>query len=164
MLRGCTLFLAVGFLLLFSACGDDPPTEACGLDATPIAADAVSQGRGRAERSTGGLFDAVAAWSPAPSKSLTIGTLAIQLIGDEKGVLVDTLIADGAFPICVPLGERSTTQGLANFAEEGLVTTAQNTGKLVITDNTDGYLGGRFQINFGTLQFENGVFRASKKN
>jgi hypothetical protein len=163
MLRSSTLILAMVLFGTLSAC-DDRPTEACGLDATPVAADAVRQGRGRATQSDGNVLDATASWAPSPSKSLTVGTLDMQLIADENGVAVEKLIADGAFPICVPLADRSATQGLANYAEKGIVTTAANTGKLVITDNTDGYLGGRFQINFGSLQISDGIFRASRRN
>lgn len=105
-----------------------------------------------------------ATWSDDSNGSLVAGTLTMVIAVDETGTSVGELVGRRAFPICVPLGERSETSGQATF-DSAFVTSASSTGSLSILDEQAGVITGRFQVNLSsgggeTRAFSDGVFRA----
>jgi hypothetical protein len=138
------------------------------LSSTPPTADDVVDGRGKATRSDGAEFDEAGSWAPAPASSVDLGTLSMIIQYDETGSVVDDLIADGAFPICVPQGERSDTSGQANLVDGGFVTDATHDGGLAILGKEGDVLLGRFGFTLvdqggTTLTFSEGVFRVPQR-
>jgi hypothetical protein len=161
------LFVVVVPVVLSSAC-PPPVAEVCGLSSTPPSTDDVADGRGKATRSDGAAFDVEGTWAPAPASSLVLGTLSMVMQFDETGTAVDELVADGAFPICVPQGERSETSGQANLVDGGFVTDATHDGGLAILGKDGDLLLGRFAFTLvdqsgATLSFEDGVFRVPQR-
>lgn len=160
--------LAVAAPLAF-ATGCPPATgEVCGLSSTPPTSDDVADGHGKATRSDGEGFDVTGTWAPSPASSVDLGTLSMIMQFDETGSVVDDLIADGAFPICVPQGARSETSGQANLVEGGFVTDESHDGGLAILGKEGDVLLGRFAFTLvdqaGTaLSFSDGVFRVPQR-
>jgi hypothetical protein len=152
-------------LLLLVGCPADL-TEVCGLSgALP---DNVENGRGTATFD-GAPFEGPATWSPGSDASITVGLLTMSIAKDETGSDLDTLLADGALPICVPQRDRSTTSGNAAYNESpGFVTNEANRGSVAILSFDDDVLVGRFAftlVNSGsgdTITFEDGVFAATR--
>jgi hypothetical protein len=161
------LLIAIVPLSLSAGC---PPAagEVCGLSSTPPTADDVADGRGKATRSDGAAFDESGSWAPAPASSVDLGTLSMIMQFDETGSVVDDLIADGAFPICVPQGARSEKSGQANLVEGGFVTDAAHDGGLAILGKEGDTLLGRFAFTLvdqsgASLTFSDGVFRVPQR-
>ena len=127
----------------------------------------VADGFGEATRSDGETFREAGTWGPAPSSTIVIGVLTMIIANDETGVVVDDLIADGAFPICVPQADRSETSGQANLVEGGFVTDAEHTGGVAILAKEGDTLIGRFGFDLvsgtGELSFSDGVFRVPQR-
>jgi hypothetical protein len=146
-----------------------PPDETvCGLSTTPPSVDEVANGHGRAVRSDRVPFDEEGSWSLGPNGSVDISVLAMIKVFDENGGVVDDLIADGAFPICVRQGERSETSGQANFVDGGFATDADHEGALAILGKDEELLVGRFSVTLVnqagvTLSFDDGVFRVPRR-
>ncbi|MDP2341324.1 MAG: hypothetical protein Q8O67_10215 [Deltaproteobacteria bacterium] len=153
----------VSMASLVAAC-PGPVTEICG-QSTEL--PDVEQGFGEATRSDGEAFREAGTWAPAPSSTIFIGTLTMLIANDETGVVVDDLIADGAFPICVAQGARSETSGQANLVEGGFVTDATHEGGVAILGKDGDDLIGRFSFDLiggGTeLSFDDGVFRVPQQ-
>ncbi|MBM4282248.1 MAG: hypothetical protein FJ137_16335 [Deltaproteobacteria bacterium] len=149
--------------------GCTPPAgQVCGLSVAPPAPDEVNDGRGTAVRSDGVPFDVEGDWAPAPSSSLVLGTLTMGMQFDETGTAVDDLIADGAFPICVPQGERGDKSGAANLLDGGFVTDATRNGGLAILGKEADLLLGRFAFTLidpsgVELTFSDGAFRVPQR-
>jgi hypothetical protein len=169
MLRSVVVVVASLPALLALGCPGPVESDPCGLSTTvPTAADVVD-GSGTATRSDGEAFDVVGDWKPnGASSSLVLGTLAFALVADAEGSAVDTLIADGAFPICVPLADREANQSAANLVQGGFVTDATHTGALSLLGNDGGQLAGRFAVDLvnpagETLSFTDGVFRVPER-
>jgi hypothetical protein len=157
-------FALLAFSSLLAAC-PGPPEEICGQS---TALPTIDEGFGEATRSDGEEFREEGNWGPAPASSITIGTLDMIIANDEEGLAVDDLIADGAFPICVPQRDRSETSGAANLVEGGFVTNAEHTGGVAILGKEGDVLIGRFGFelvdNGGTtLTFSDGVFRVPQR-
>ncbi len=149
--------------------GCAPPSgPVCGLSAVPPTVEEVADGRGMAVRSDGEAFDVEGSWAPAPSSSVDLGTLSMIMQFDETGSAVDDLIADGAFPICVPQGERGAESGAANLVDGGFVTNATHDGGLALLGKDGDLLLGRFAFTLvdpsGTeLTFSEGAFRVPQR-
>ncbi len=160
------LLLLVPLSALFAVgavgCKNDV-TEICGLAG---ALPKVSSGRGSATRSDGVEFNETASWSAGTAGSLTIGVLDMLIANEETGLATDTIIEDGAFPICVRLGARSDKIGSGNYIDGGYVTDATHTGAIAILAN-DTELVGRFEVSLAAggdaLSFSQGVFSAKKR-
>jgi hypothetical protein len=168
MLRSATVVVASLPSLLLVGCPGPVESDPCGLPTeVPTAADVVD-GSGIATRSDGEAFDEVGTWTPnGASSSLDLGGLSFILVVDAEGSAVDTLIADGAFPICVPLAERQVDQSAATFVPN-FVTDATHTGALSLLGNDGGQLAGRFAVDLvnptgETLSFTDGVFRVPER-
>jgi hypothetical protein len=152
--------LALPSLLCLACPG---PSEICGLPTTlPTDAD-VADGRGAAIRSDGVAFDEEGSWSAA-TLSITMGTLDIIATNDETGSSVGELIEAAAFPICVPIRDRSETSGSANLLGDGFVSDADHTGGVAILGREGDTLLGRFAFELGnpagdSLTFSDGAFR-----
>lgn len=148
-------------LALAPACKEEV-TELCDLS-TEL--PDVEDGKGTADRSDGEPFNEEASWKPAPGGSLTIGILDFIIEKEESGSDTDAIIEDGAFPICVRLGERGEKTGSANYPDGGYVTDASHTGSVALLSNDDDLLVGRFQVDLTTtggdeLSFTEGAFSA----
>jgi hypothetical protein len=145
-----------------------PVTPECGGLSTEV--PDVGDGRGQAERADGEPFDEDASWAPGSNASVTIGLLDMIVAKDATGTDLDTLLEDGALPICVPLADRSDSSGNAVYNESpGFVSDAAHTGNVFILEKDGDFLVGRFQVdlvNSGsaqTLSFDDGVFRARRR-
>lgn len=154
-------------LCVVAACAG-PPTEVCGLPTEPPTGAEVRDGFGSATRTSGPPFEEEGSWAPAPSSSIVIGTLTFTIVREETGLFVDDLIADGAFPICVPLGEQGPQSGSANVVDGGFVTDGEHEGGLALLGQDDGLLLGRFEMDLAnpsgeTLTFSDGVFRVPQR-
>ena len=137
--------------------------EICDL---PTALPDVDDGKATADRSDGEAFSVEASWKPGDGGSLTLGVLDIIIENEESGSDTADIIEDGAFPICVRLGERGEKKGSANYIDGGYVTNAEHTGSVALLGNEDDLLVGRFQIDLANpagdeLSFSDGVFSAS---
>jgi hypothetical protein len=155
---------SLGLVVLCSLACPQGVTEICGQSTElPV----VDDGFGEATRSDGEAFREAGTWAPAPASSITIGTLDMIIANDEAGVVVDDLIADGAFPICVLQGARSETSGQANLVEGGFVTDATHTGGVAILGKEGDTLIGRFSFDLvagGTeLSFSDGTFSVPQR-
>jgi hypothetical protein len=142
-------------------------TEVCDL---PVELPDVESGRGSATRSDGEAFDEDAFWSPGSNASVTIGLLSMVIAKDETGLDFDTLLADGALPICVPQGERSDTSGNSSYSDSpGFVTDAAHSGKVAVLSFDDDVLVGRFEVvvanpgSGATIEFTDGEFSAVRQ-
>jgi hypothetical protein len=159
-----TAVLAPLLILLVAplgACQEDV-TEICGLSTE---APDVQEGRGSADRDGGEALDEPADWKPGSGGSLTIGVLDFIIEKEESGSDTEGLVEDGAFPICVRLGERSEKTGAANYIDGGYVTNASHTGAVAILSNDSDLLVGRFEVELANpggdeLAFTDGVFSA----
>lgn len=146
-----------------------PVAEICG-QSTEV--PDLASGDADATRSDGAAFNSAGgSWALAPSSSLVIGTLTMIMANDEAGLVVDDLIADGTFPICVPQGARSETSGQANLSEasDSFVTDASHDGGLALLAKDGDDLIGRFGFDMvsgdgaTTLTFSDGVFRVPQR-
>lgn len=154
-----TLFVVV---VAFSVGCPGPVAEICG-QSTEL--PDVDEGFGEATRSDGAAFKEEGTWKP--SASITIGTLDMVIVNDDQGLVVEDLIADGAFPICVLQGARSETSGAANLVEGGFVTDATHDGGVAILGKDGDNLIGRFGFDLAagadTLTFSDGVFNVPQR-
>jgi len=135
---------------------NDPPT--------------VDDGKGTATRSDGDAFNEQASWAPGTSASIDIGLLDMIIAKDETGSDFDTLTSDGAFPICIPLGEQSGTTGKANLLEgNSIVSDATHTGNVLVIALDGNFLVGRFNAELvssdgaSTIEFTDGAFKATRR-
>lgn len=152
--------LALPFLLCV-AC--PAPGEVCGQPTTLPGDDEVADGRATATRSDGVAFDEAGSWNTT-TLSITMGTLDIIASNDETGSSVAELIEAAAFPICVPIRDRSETSGSANLLGGGFVSDADHTGGVAILGRQGTTLLGRFGFELAnprgeTLTFTDGAFR-----
>lgn len=159
------LVLVLPCLLALTACPGFPG-EMCGLS---TAAPDVTDGTGEATRSDGESFAAQdASWAPGSSGSVTVGLLDMIIAKDEQGTDTEQLIADGAFPICVKLAERSDTSGSALLNGGSFATDAAHTGYVVVSAEEGGFLWGRFEVDLqdgggANLSFTDGSFKARRR-
>jgi hypothetical protein len=150
----------------FLACSPDPG-EVCGVSGVIPEESEVALGRGEAMQD-GAAFSGGASWAPGPNSSLDIGTLSIIIGVDESGTATADLIERGAFPICVPVGERDINSGSAQLVGTALVSDASHTGGVAILAESGGVISGRFAVDLadtsgGTTSFTDGVFRAERR-
>lgn len=163
------LVVATALLTLhLAACGPADPVEVCGLPGAAPTADDVQNGFGEALRD-GQAFREAGSWGAAPQASIDIGTLSLMIPFDETGTAVSDLIARRAFPICIPLGERSDTVGAGNLVEGAYITDAQRKGAVAILGEEGGFLQGRFELDLFSpsrgeeTSFRDGVFRLERR-
>jgi hypothetical protein len=152
-------------LVATAACAPGPATV-CNLSTTLPTAEESPVGRLVAKRSgvSSDPFSEAGAWTPGPSTSIDAGLLSLIIAQEQTGTRTEDLIANAAFPICVPLADRSDRSGQANFVDGGFVTSASHTGGVAILAVEDGNLVGRFEAELAnnqgqTLTFSDGVFR-----
>jgi hypothetical protein len=161
----CLPLLALPSLLCV-AC--PAPSEICGLPTTLPGDDDVANGRGTATRSDGAAFDEAGSWSTV-SLDIVVGTLTMTASADETGSRVADLIEAAAFPICVPIGERSETSGSANHVGDNLISDATHTGGVAILAEEGGLLIGRFSVDLEApstgeeRSITDGVFRVGRR-
>lgn len=153
--------------VLPAACGPTDPADVCGLSGVPPTVDEVQDGFGQALKD-GESWKEAGSWGAGPNASIDIGTLSMVIAFDETGTQSSELIARRAFPICVPLGERSPSSGNVSF--EGIyVSDASHTGAVAILGEEDGFLLGRFAVdvvspNDGSeVSLSEGVFRLERR-
>lgn len=152
-------------LLVLSACPGFPG-EMCEIS---TAAPDVADGTGEATRSDGDAFSGQdASWAPGSSGSVTLGLLDMVIAKDQTGTDTEDLIADGAFPFCVTLAERSETSGSALLNGGSFQTNADHTGSVVISGEEGGFLLGRFEVDLAdgsgtSLSFTDGQFKARRR-
>ncbi len=164
---GALAVLAIPLLVVMSGCGPGDPADVCGVSGVPPTSDDVQNGFGQALRG-GEIWKEEGSWAPGPNASIDIGTLSMVVAFDETGTQTSDLIARRAFPICVPLGERSPVSGNANF-EGSFITDASHTGAVAILDEEGGFLVGRFEVevvspNDGTeIALGEGAFRLERR-
>ena len=113
-------------------------------------------------------FSQRGSWGPGPSASIEAGVLSIIIARDESGVDVTDLIERGAFPICIPLRDRSETSGQANYVDGGFVTNDGATGNLTILAREGDHIVGRFEAIMentqgGELSFSSCAFRIPQR-
>jgi hypothetical protein len=163
-MRAILMSIALTSLLL-SACGPGG-ADVCGLSGVvPTTAD-VLDGRARGSQD-GTAFDIGGTWAPGPSGSIDIGTLSMVIAVDETGTDVGDLVGRRAFPICIPLGERSETSGNASW-DGSYITDSSHTGAVAILDEDAGFLAGRFEVTLlesggAMTAFTDGVFRLPQR-
>lgn len=161
--------LLVALLLVPLALACSPELEdACGLPAAVPTTDEVPDGYVRATLD-GQPFEATGTWSDGPSASIDAdGPLSMIIAKDQTATSTIELVGRGAFPICVPLGERSDTSGNATW-DSSFVTDKDHTGMVAILGEDAGFLLGRFEVelvdanNGAVTKFEDGVFRAQRR-
>jgi hypothetical protein len=163
-----TRFLTLSALALLClpqvlGCGPANAGEACGLPgAIPTDSD-LANGQVRALRDGAEFTASNATWSVGPSAALNAGELTIIIVNDETGSNTESLIGQGAFPLCIDLGERSGSSGNAQLVGTGFVSDAAHTGSLSILGNDGGMLSGRFEVTLAdgsaTTRFSEGAFR-----
>lgn len=170
MLRASLAVSTCAVVCFFVGGCPGPVEEICGQS---TALPDVASGVAEATRSDGAAFNADAgSWALAPSSSVVIGTLTMIMANDEAGLVVDDLIADGAFPICVPQGARSETSGQANLsdASDSFVTDDAHDGGLALLGKEGDDLIGRFGFDMvsgdgsTTLTLSDGAFRLPQRN
>lgn len=161
-----TLFWPLLTLPFLSACGPEV-TDACGAlsGVVPSAAD-VAPGALLASLDQAD-FTASGTWGDGPNGSIDAGLLSLIIPRDESGTLVSELVGRGAFPICIPLGERSDKSGNATY-DSTYVTDANHTGMVAILAEEEGHIVGRFEVNLRSgngdmTAFENGRFRLPRR-
>ncbi len=130
----------------------------------------VADGKGTATRSDGAAFDGTASWGPGSNASVDVGVLDMVIAVDETGTDLDTLVGDGAFPICVPQASRSDKSGAANLLEGGsFITDDAHTGDVLLLGVDGDILTGRFAFDMvsgdgaSTLSFTDGAFKATRR-
>lgn len=148
-----------------AGCAEEPE-EVCGFDAD---APKTKDGKGSATRSDDEDFtDVAATWSPGANGAVIMGVLSLTIPKDETGADTEQLIADGAFPICIPLGQRGEKSGSANYVDDGYVSDAEHTGMVALYEEDGGILRGRFEAAMYSeavdkeLSFTDGVFAAEQ--
>lgn len=147
------------------ACGPEAPADACGLSSAAPTEEEVVNGFLRATTDEG-PFSEMGSWSSGSNGDITAGTLSMIIANDESGSSVSELVGRGAFPICVPLGERSPSSGNATF-DSRFVTDAARVGMVAILGEDGGMLFGRFEVELkdgsgvsaDTFAFRDGSFR-----
>jgi hypothetical protein len=158
---------SVAAVVVVLAAGCPRAVECGGLSSD---APSVDAGKGKATRSDGADFtNEAASWESGGSASVDVGVLDMIIAKDATGTDFDSLVADGALPICIPQAARSDTSGAANLVEGGFVTDATHTGNvLVISVDADNMLG-RFAMELvspdgtSTLTFSDGEFNAARR-
>jgi hypothetical protein len=157
----------LGFVVMFASgcpaafeCGGlskDPPTD-------------VSTGKGFATRSDGATLNGAASWSSGSLGSVDVASLDMGIAKDVTGSDLDTLVSDGAFPICISLGAPGTNSQAANLLESpSLESDATHTGNLALVKLNGNELLGRFQVNMTaangakTVNITNGEFSATRR-
>ncbi len=165
--RGMRVFApaAVVSALLCIGC-PPPPEQSCGQSTVLPGDDDVADGNGTATRSDDVDFDEPGTWS-AQQLSITIGVLDMIVTDDEGGDDVADLIEAAAFPICIPIGERSDTSGAANLVAGGFVSDADHTGGVAILGKDGNTLLGRFSFDLVSgdtvISFTDGAFRVPQR-
>ena len=153
-------------IVFFGAGCPNFPSEMCGVS---TAAPDVADGTGEATRSDGDAFTSQdASWAPGSSASVTVGLLDMIIAKDQTGTDTENLIADGAFPICVTLGERSESSGSALLNGGSFASDAGHNGAVVIIAEEGGFLAGRFEVDLldgggANLSFTDGQFKARRR-
>lgn len=147
--------------------GCPAPSELCGLSTVAPTDDDVADGSGAATRSDGVAFEGPGTWSPS-SMSIVIETLDMIASADEAGSSVADLIEAAAFPICVPIRDRSETSGSAFLADGAFTSDADHRGGVAILGRDGDTLIGRFGFELvnpqgTTLTFSDGVFRVPSR-
>lgn len=163
--RARHFFALAGMTLVAMGCGGESPADACGLSGTPPSEEEVVNGFLRAATDEGN-FSEMGSWSSGSNGDITAGTLSMIIANDESASAVSELVGRGAFPICVPLGERSPSSGNATY-DSRFVTDASHTGMVAILGEDAGMLFGRFEVELkdgsggstDTFAFREGVFR-----
>jgi hypothetical protein len=100
------------------------------------------------------------------SGSVSGAFLDLLLDRDVNGAVVMGQVADGAFPVCVALGDRTVTTSLAQYLPQGgtFTTDASDTGRAAILGVEQGMLKGVFQFQArdtqggGAIQITEGAF------
>jgi hypothetical protein len=134
----------------------EPPTE-------------VSTGKGFATRSDNVTLNGTATWASGTFGAVDVGGLDMPIAHDVTGTALDSLVSDGAFPICVALSEAGSSSSVAQlFGTPTFKTDASHTGNVAL-DKLDGeQLLGRFAVNLvstdgsTTVEVTNGVFSATR--
>ncbi len=147
--------------------GCPAPSEICGLSTAEPTDQDVADGRGSATRSDGEPFEGPGSWSPT-SMSIVIETLDMIASADESGSAVSELIEAAAFPICVPIRDRSETSGSALLADGAFASDSDHTGGVAILGRDGDTLVGRFAFELAnpqgeTVTFSDGVFRVPSR-
>jgi hypothetical protein len=156
--------VAIGMMMMALWVGGCPaPATLCDLSTAPVTDDEAAQGQGSGVRSDDVTLRGTSSWRAEPVTNLVVGDMSFEgFTTDENGADVLELISNAAFPLCIRLGERDATNGNATVPP-AFVTNATNQGVLVLTDNRDGALGGRFAVDFDGMTVSDGVFRASQR-
>jgi hypothetical protein len=161
-----TLPAALAVFALSIACGPDG-ADVCGVSSVDPDDSEIADGMGEALLD-GSAFSNMASWAPGPNSSLDIGTLSMIIAFDETGTQTTDLLERRAFPICVPLGERSDTSGSAAYDGPYLTNATQN-GGVALLGEEGGVLSGRFALDLvhnvdgSVISFTEGVFRAERR-
>jgi hypothetical protein len=160
----CSLSLA---LIAVGVGCTGPAGDACGLSGEVPTTDEIGSGQVAADQD-GSPFTAAGTWRPPPGGSFTAGNLDVIMEKDEDGNDTADLIAEGTFPICVTIGERSETSGQANLVQGGFVSDGSNGGNFAILAEEDGEIVGRFAFTLAntsgeTTTFSDGLFRVPQR-
>lgn len=170
-MRLATAFVLVTSFTGLAGCGPDGE-EFCGLSAALPEESEVSDGNLRADFTTAEGseedFNERGTWGPGPSASIEAGFLSLIVARDDTGSDVTELIERGAFPICIPLRDRSDTSGQANYVEGGFVTNNNATGNLSILERDGNNIVGRFEALLENTQgealsFTSGAFNVPQR-
>ena len=163
------LVLVVVLVLGLHAAGCPKAFECGGLSTDPPGD--VAQGKAKATRSDNAAFAVDATWGPGSNASIDMGGLDLTVAKDETGTDFDSLVADGAFPICVPLASRSDSSGVANLlaSPHAFISDATHTGDVAVLGLDGDFLQGRFKVDMvssdgaSTLSFTDGAFQARRR-
>ena len=166
---GLAAALFVPAVLLASGC---PSTFDCGGISTD--APTVDTGRGTATRSDNGAVTGAAQWQSGSfaSVDITLGdALDLGVAKDVTGTDLDSLVSDGAFPICIGFGEANgTDQSALLLSSPSFKSDAAHTGHAALLKLDGNELIGRFTVQLvdsqdasKTLDITDGAFSATRR-
>ena len=131
-------------------------------------------GKGSATRSDNGQVSGNATWASGSfaAVDITLGdALDLGLAKDVTGTDLDSLVSDGAFPICVGFADAgTTTQSALLLSSPSFKSDATHTGNAALLKLDGNNLIGRFVVHLvnsqdatKTLDISDGVFNATRR-
>jgi hypothetical protein len=134
----------------------------------------VESGKGSATRSDNGAVSGNATWASGSFAAVDItlgGAFDLPISKDVTGTDLDSLVSDGAFPICIGFADNSGTTREAQLQNSPtFLTDATHTGNAALLKLEGNNLVGRFVVHLvssqdasKTLDVTDGAFNATRR-